>query len=504
MPDPIDVTDAPKGDLGRAVRDAWEEGDGALIQQRSDYWVNAAFYSGHQWVWWDSKRRQLNEATRTTDRQRVRATANKIQPRLNSLLGRLTTRPLSFEVRPTAVDDATLSAADIGTQVLEARRNDDGWEELRSDALFSSFLGGSSLVVPDWDAKRNEVVLEAFNIAEFTLEPGSRRPRDARWMCVARALPPRQVKARYSLSETPKASTAEVTSPLHRRLMSTRGLNASADTCTVYTYWQRPDPDGKGGRVATIVDDEVVEYVDWPYPFDELPGYVFRALPLPMTWAGDTPVNSARPIQVARNAIRSTMLENAKLAGNNRMLVPIGSGLDDYEFTDEPGEQVPYVPGEGNAKPEWMTAPSLPRDFRYEIDNLDAELDDVLYTHATSRGEAPGDRNSGLALSILAEKDDTPLGVLSRDQQAGWQRIGSHVLKLYGMHVTTPRTARVPQGRGNPPTTIQWTGKMLADQFDVHVPLDAVMPHSRAAMNAMLVDLKHEHRLSLHYLFSIT
>lgn len=485
-----DITEATKAELAEAVRESWDVGDHSLIQQRADYWCNLAFYQGHQWVWWDRERRQLNEATRRSEKERVRATANKVQPRLNSLLGRLTTRPLSFEVRPTAVDDATLQSASIGSHVLEARRNDDGWEELRTDALFSSFLGGTSVVIPDWDERSGEVVLESYNLAEFTLEPGCRRPRDARWMMVARAMPPRQVQAHYGMAEAPKAAQGEVSSPLHRRLMATRGMSGVSEVCTVYTYWQRPDRDGKGGRVATIVDNEVVEYTDWPYPFDELPGYVFRALIVPMQWTGDTPMNSARPIQVARNAIRSTMLENAKLAGNNRLLIPIGSGLDDYEFTDEPGEMVPYLPdGSGQSKPEWLTAPSLPRDFRYEIDNLDKELDDILYTHATSRGEAPGDRNSGLALSILAEKDDTPLGVLARDQQAGWQRIGSQVLRLYAKHVKKARGARVT-GADSVPVTIQWNGKMLGDEFDVHVPLDAVMPHSRAATQATMVDLK--------------
>ena len=43
-------------------------------------------------------------------------------------------------------------------------------------------------------------------------------------------------------------------------------------------------------------------------------------------------------------------------------------------------------------------------------------------------GEAPGDRNSGLALSILAEKDETPLGPMAMNQQRGWQSIAEMVL----------------------------------------------------------------------------
>lgn len=489
----VDVTEATGDNLGTAVREAWQDADHTLIDERSNFWCNLAFFEGHQWVWWDRNRRELNEVTRESDQDRVLATINKIRPRINSLLGRMTTRPLVFEVAPTAVDDATLTAAATGSHVLEARRVDDNWEELRTDALFSTLMSGTSLVVPEWDAEADEVTLEAFNLAEFSLEPGTRRPRDARWMIVARALPPKQIKAWYDLDFTPKGTHARVSSPLHRRLSTSRGAHGlgsydHVETATVYKFWQRPDRKGNGGRVVTVVDDQVIEEIDWPYPFDELPGHVFRADIIPMQWMGDTPMNSARPVQVAYNAIRSTMLENAKLAGNNRLMIPIGAGLDDFEWSDEPGQIIPFIPDNGE-KPQYLQAPSLPRDFRYETERLDNELDDILYTHATSRGMAPGDRNSGLALSILAEKDDTPLGTMARDQQQGWSRIGAQVLMLYAEHVSKPRTSRT-KGPDNVPVTIEWNGKMLGNQFDVRVPLDTVMPHSRAATQAMLVDLK--------------
>ncbi len=485
-----DITTVERTGLAGSVREAWDRGDSALLEARANYWMNVSFYRGHQWIWWDRTRRTVQMAPgRRNDNERVRAKVNRIRPRVNSLLGRLTTRPLHFEVPPSAVDDATLQAARVSESVLEARRVDDGWEELRSDGLFSTLMGATTLIMPDWDPSKKDAVVEAFSIAEFTLEPGTRRPRDARWMCLARALPPAQIKARYNLDFMPTAGATAGSSPLQRRLQASESRDDhNVELGVVYQYFERPNGKSKG-RVATIVDDKVVEYEDWPYPFDELPGYVFRADIIPMQWHGDTPMNDARAVQSMYNMIRSTMIENAKQAANNRLMVPIGSGLDDFEFSDEPGEIVPYLPDQSGSKPSWLEAPSLPRDLRYETERLEDELDDILFTHAVTRGKAPGDRNSGLALSILAEKDDTPLGVLARDQQAGWARIASQVLKLYAKNVKETRSARIAVD-GATPVTFQWDGKIIGTETDVIVPIDAVMPYSRAAMQSMMVELK--------------
>lgn len=486
-----DIVRIPKGELASAVINAWKHGDNDLTDARANYWLNLAFYLGHQWIWWDKERRTVHSLTgRSSDRDRVRARMNRIRPRINSLMGRLTTKPLSFEIRAAAADDATQVAARITEKLLEYRRTEDGWEELRADEVFSILMGGTALLLPQWDADCDEVKFDAFNIAEFTLEPGTRRPRDARWMIVARAVPVEWARDTYGLDDTPAADAGDI-SPLHSRLVSTGGSVTSGitDRVTVFHYFERPT-NKSDGRVAVVIDKKVVEYLDWPYPFKHLPGYCFRADVIPQRWYGDTPMNDARPIQAAYNLIRSTTLENAKKAATSRLMVPLGSLRDEDELDDEPGALVHYMPDATGGGPHWLEAPNLPRDIRYEADKLEMEMDDCLFTHAVTRGQAPGDRNSGLALSILAEKDDTPLGVLARDQQAGWQEVTKQAIQIYAKRVTKPRTARVVDAAGEVPVTIEWTGEQIAGSDDVFISPDSVMPHSRAATQAMLIELK--------------
>ena len=127
-------------------------------------------------------------------------------------------------------------------------------------------------------------------------------------------------------------------------------------------------------------------------------------------------------------------------------------------------------------------------------DLLEAELDDIFHTHQTTRGEAPGDRNSGLALSLLAEKDDTPLGPMAKDQSEGWGRIAEMSLLLYKQNSENNGIMRksIILTEAGVPHQIQWTGKDIDDRPIVIVPMDATMPRSKIATQSILTSLAQQ------------
>lgn len=486
-----------------SYREKWERADRALAMERRDWWMNVSFFHGQQWVYFHPTSRAVAEFPRPKDSDRVRMTINRIQPNVVNVLAKLTKRPLAFEVGSSSVTDDTLAGARLAEDVLEATRVNEGWENIRYEELFEAILGATSAVLIEWDGTAGEELevdadsgrvtgtgeckLTALSIAEFTVEPGSRRWQDARWMMVARSCPPEQVKDDLGLADTPKADSSSAATPLQRRMWEERGYPANIDLTTVYTYIERPGPKSKG-KVVTIVGDKVIRERPWPYPFKDLPCYVFRTQDIPMRWTGHTFVTDSRPLQVAYNHARSNMAEHMKLAGNARLAVPDTSMEYWEDTTDEPGEIIPFDGMAPNGKPSWLEPPNIPRWLIQEADRLKEELDDLMYTHAISRGEAPGDRNSGLALSVLGEKDETPLGLIARDQQMGWASIASMVLKLYEAKVTEPRSASI-QTESGVPVIREWDGKMLREQTTATVPMESVLPHSRAAMQAWVMNL---------------
>jgi hypothetical protein len=173
-------------------------------------------------------------------------------------------------------------------------------------------------------------------------------------------------------------------------------------------------------------------------------------------------------------------------------MVPVGSVDDADAITIDPADIMEYNSEIG--EPHWQTAPEVPRWISNEAQFLEAELDDIFHTHQTTRGEAPGDRNSGLALSLLAEKDDTPLGPMAKDQSYGWGKIAEMTLKLYRMNAESNNITRKVMllTEHGVPHEISWTAKDIDEQPVVIVPMDATMPRSKIATQSMITNLAQQ------------
>ena len=485
------------------VRERWEKCDDALIEQRRQFWLNLAFFQGRQWLYWDYTRRIPQDVTNDrADNERVRVTVNQLRPRLEGLLGRLSQRPLQFEVPPSDVDDSSIAGARLSERILEHVHREQGWEGVRMENLLNTILGGTAAVVIDWDGQAGErlwwdehnnavgtgdVNLVPFSIGEFSLEPYVRRAEDANWWIAAMAMSPDAAQAKFNLDYKPEPDASSEYRAIQRRYTQEK-LSGKADLCVVYVLYERPNKNCPQGRRLVVVSGKTVIDDEWPFTTDRLNIEVFHQTKVPGTWTGETFFTDARKIQVVYNHAQSVIAEHLKLAGNARLFVPRGSIADLDVLSDEAGEIVEYVSWGDGAMPQWQTPAPLQRWTTEYPDRLEAMLDEVMHTHAVARGQAPGDRNSGLALSILAEKDDTPLGPLAHAQALKWGAIGSNVLRQYAEKVNEKRSAKVEIGDGVP-QDFQWNGAMLAGQTTVRVPLENTMPTSKAATIAQAIQV---------------
>lgn len=495
--------DAPAGDIAAWVKQQWLRGDLALGRERRDYWLNLAFFEGEQWVFWHDTSREVVEFPRARNDDRVRLTVNKVAPGLIGNLSKLTKRELGFEVNPSSADDATLASARLAEHVLGALHHDDMWERIRLDVLLNAYFGGTAAVAVEWDASAGEefgveaetgriineggIKLSALAVTEFTLEPGSRSLDDARWWIMAKTMTPEQAKEHYRLEVLPPADTQGVAGPLQKRLVNMRGHSTNIDLVTVYTFYERPGPGGKG-RHAVVIGDAAVADGPWRFPFKQLNLYAFRQMQVPKRWHGNTILNDVRPLQVAFNHACSMLSEHMKKAGTARLAIPDNAGVRGEDLSDDPGEFL-YYDGMSSQPPGYIAPAQLPRWLIDHTNRLEEKIDDAMAYHDISRGQAPGDRNSGLALSVLAEKDETPLGVFARDQSDGWARIASQVLQILAENVVEQRTATIVMPVSNLPVQRLWTGRMLRGQTRVRVPLESTMPYSRAAFQAWFLEV---------------
>lgn len=488
-------TDDP---LARLVRQRWIDGGAELAKDRRHYWQNLAFYLGEQWVWWDSTRNQL-QALPLTYMQiapgRTRATINRVAGNVVSVLARLTASNLDFQVPPTDTSDDIRQAARLAEHVLKVVHDEGDWETIRVEEMFAAIMGGSSAVAVEWDPSAGDVLevdargkivgtgaekLHALNVTEFCIEPGVRRATDARWWIMGLALSPRQAQARYGLDWLPRADATGMLSPLQHKILNDVGRPNGGALTLVLTMYERPNPGCPKGRYVVVINDKTIQDVEWPFPFrDELNLHVFRQRIIDAKWRGVTYMNDALPVQFHYNNTMTVQIEHARLTANLRIMAPFGS-FDESDFTNEAGSVLFYSADGSGSQPGYMQPPQLPRWIVQLGDNLKAELDDIMHVHATTRGEASFDRASGQALAFLAEKDDTPLGTMAREQARRWACIAEQVLELHEAKARSPREGVIKQ-RGNLPLKVRWTGRDLQGQTEVVVPLESTEPHSKAA-----------------------
>jgi hypothetical protein len=488
------------------VLDLWRKADQYLVKERRDYWLNGSYYLGHQWVWWDFTRNLLQELDYANDAERsTRITVDKFGPRTGNLLSRLIRAELFFEVQPQGTDDSSMRRQRLQEQLLIAEQHERDWELTREVAVLQTLFGGAAAVSVEWDSDNGEeyytdmesgvpiptggVRLTPLGINEFTLEPGTQDPMDARYWIKCTSLPPEQVQERYQLDWLPSPDAEAMMSSRARSIMTRRPGGQPPRTTMIYIYFERPTVNSPGCVVHVVNNKVVLQEDQWPFPFKHLNLQLFRQKKIPNTWVGHTLLTPARDIQYAYNRARSTIMEHMRKAANSRFMIPSGS-IDDADFVStDPGDTLEYNAELG--EPHWQTAPDVPRWISAEAAELEMELDDIFHTHSTTRGQAPGDRNSGLALSLLAEKDDTPLGPMARDQAKGWGMIATMTLMLYRMNaeatgINRKQTIITEHGQ---PLEISWGAKDIDEKPKVVVPLDATSPRSKLATQSILTAL---------------
>ncbi len=507
----------------------WTDGDYEVIDQRRNFWLNRAFNDGDQWIRWDvatGSAALLDKFSSATE-ARSRTTVNKIRSRRRSLLARLIPGPLEFEVEPSGTDDPAAHRQRVQEQILESLRRQCDWEGVRVEGLGQTIDGGVAALAVEFDPGAGSILstdpvsgrkvrfgtvkVTALSIAEFIIEPGSRSVDDARWWIRRTTLTPGQAKERYGLDKEPPADSHATMSPFQGALLRRRtGANGlTSKLVSVYVYFQRPAADGSHpGCVVHVIGDQIVQYEDeWPFPFEHLNLRVTRETPWDSDWRGSTLMSDARQIQAAYNKVRTVAQAHMDRAVNARILVGRGSLQSDTPFSDEVGEVIEYEPDVAGGKPEWMAPPGADRSLSIESQALEAELDDIFHTHGVTRGQAPGDRNSGTALALLAEKDDTPLGLMSKEQARAWSDVGAMSLMILRARLMSVDDALADPETGEPigqkhaekvmivdengkaPVQVSYTADDLDENPVVRVPLEAVTPRSHAAVQAALMEL---------------
>lgn len=466
------------------VRDRYLEGAKETKHAARQYWLNTAYLSGYQWIYYDMGTDRLREMDGD---DRVRMVINRMAANNRTLISNLMQRELSFEVTPNGANDVAMHSARIAEDLLRALHETHNWEKLREKSMATVLKGGTCGICVDWDEESEDTVETVLSISEFVVEPGSRDPEKARWWIKAQLLPPAEVQAMYGLPRLPDHDAGTGMNPLQNKLLAAHmGSEGEVIPQTlVLTYYERPNGKNKGCWKVEV-NGAVIDEGPWEFPFKDRLNLVVGVETIQEErWFGETIYTQARSPQVAMNSAWSNLIEHLRDASVSRLLVPHSAIRFMDVATDLPGEMLPYP--DGIAPPSWLDPAQLPAWLRQLPDDLQRQIDDIMGVHDVSRGMAPANLESGTALSILAEKDSSPVGRLIKETAGMWSRLSRMILQLQEVMVKDKRFAVIETSVG--PLALNWTGTDIAGQHNSRVPLEGIIPISRAAQEQQATKL---------------
>lgn len=457
-----------------------------LMHDRKEYQHNALFLEGSQWVKYVDATKAFIPWNRIGGRSKI--TVNKLDSIVATYMSKITRTDMRFEVPASTADDYAIEGSLVSQAIIAYKHDECNWEGKREELLLAAIKGGTSALIVEWDpsakaygsVRTGDTVEKVRNITQFGVEPGAEEARTARWMTTQAVLPSPEVQAIYKLKEMPKDDSTGG-SPYSTGVQGNSIGTATRGTL-VTTYYERPNFLRPEGAVAVVVNEKLVwGPKPWPFPFkDHLNIDVLRETLIDGQWNGSTRLTKARPVQLAYNFVNSNIDEHIKKVGTAKPMAPYGSSEVFEQWDDDPANSIRYP--DGASPPGYLQPPNMPAYILNRLATLEADMQDIMGIHGVSQGQAPGGIQSGSGVQQLIEQDASPATSVAKRTARVFENTASDILCLLSANVSETRTATVYGADGKVAESAKWTGKTIAGQTKVSIPEDAVIPHSRAAM----------------------
>lgn len=388
-----------KFELARKHRRPFEE----------DWAMNAAFIAGEQYVNWAETGRTFNLIELENPDNSVRALNNiciQIARTERAKILKNNPVPSALPVTDSQDDQYAARIVDAYFKFLQ-----DEWNYERRLRTGTYWLVATGNVFFKWYwAGQNELaVVSPFDIYP---DPYARTMQDCRWMIHSQFMSVEACEDVYrgirkaNMKMIQETGTQSLTS-VENRIFSNYGIgDKNLPGVTLYEYWEPPNASKPKGEFIAYTTAGIVYRSDYPYNHGKLPfthaGHVERVA---SKWHSSV-MDFVRPIQMELNRTESQIIENRNLA-NGLWMIPAEVTLS-APITGEARQKIDWE-GPPNLDPQsWFIQPQgMAQWVGQEPDRLKATAFDVVAQHEVSRGGTPGRVESGQAIQLLQETDDS-------------------------------------------------------------------------------------------------
>jgi hypothetical protein len=466
--------------------------------------VNVNYYVGNQWIGWNRGERRIQELPPEDNMERI--TLNKIRPRIMTLLAKHTKNRIKYDVIAASKEQRDIDAAKAAHKYLQYL-----WEQLNMPIITSNIFLNN--LVKGWCALKvwfdptagqditpneseegfeegkqiftGEIRTRVCDPMTIFVDPSATTPEEIRWVLERKARDVEEIFEEYGVRVSPDTNM-EMLNAYDITQINASGISytekSQKTTAVVSELWIRPSKKYPNGVKVTIAGDQVLDLNE---KAGELPYRIFGYIPIPGAVKYDALVKDMIPVQRGINIKRSMIATHAKRLGNALWLLPMGSGVDEEELTNDTGGFVYYNPANG-MKPERATAPDIPSFYDRDLAQDALDLDDMSGAREVSQGRMPAGLDTLGGLEIMVEQENEKLTVAAQNYEEGMKWAMKRMLKLMKAHYTEERQARI-LGENNEIEIISFNGSDLTGNEDILIVQGSSLPEMRAAQQERIM-----------------
>lgn len=321
-------------------------------------------------------------------------------------------------------------------------------------------------------------------------EPGAAKLEDAGWFCVRDTVTVAEARYRYphfAKFIRPNTSiysdrTAEIR---FHSIETDESADYLHDHCWIRTFYEKPTPGYKFGRIITMIDDFVVEEKEnhfWRL-FERWNIFHLRADENAGEFWPESWIQNAWHRQKELNENEQSIREYVSLCVKQKLLDPFGSRISADEITADTAQRIKYNAAAG--EPKFLSPPPLSADVWRRSADLTASIRDKAGVTAQEQGQLGSDPN-GRAMAIVEAESDQQHGPVIRKMRKEWRELQKCALILFQAYAD-PDTKWTLVGQDGL-QTYSFDEMMLKEGWDVFIQEDSGLPHNKALRQQVASD----------------
>ena len=485
------------------------------LSLEAQWYKNMAFYMGKQWVDYDKKTRKLINYGDTPS-WRVRHVTNYMTTVVQTKVALLMKNKPIWNVMAMTDDTSDREGAKLSQQLLDYLwRKENVLEESKKLVHYGTIFG-SGLLKTYWDAEAGPRVedpdtleqvslgeIEVTALSPFEIYPDpqckSSNIADCRWLIHAYRLSPEEASQRYG--QEIKADTESTEDTLERQFenlvsgsgyaenLTNQSYKDDSDSVTINEYWENPNALNPNGKYCVFTKAKVLYDGELPYGMDQIPFSKYDDVYVMDRFWGMSTIEQLIPLQVEYNKTRSQILENRNLMANPKWVAPVDSIANKEAINSEPGEIIWYNAIQGINPPTPMSMPSPPSYLFQQEDKILGDLQIVSgISDVVMRSAPPTGVESGRAMALLAEKDESRMSTTIQSFENALSKCGKHCVQLAKIFYDEQRAIRIA-GSDNIARIIYLKGANLSSPEDITVTIGQGLGFSRLARVELLLEM---------------